>query len=108
MASVHGDFFQFYNDRIDVSDLDLYDLIRALWCRSFLCDHWQRNDYPTTLPSDNDINRQISNSGYIDYLNGKVISTHFNDLKCVYTFFYNNNVNRFYAFEEVVENLREE
>ncbi len=96
---------------IDVSDLDQYRLIKALWSNMKPASFF--NSFtamtagltPPNEPSNEEIDRTFQSGKYIDYLAGRCIKTDFNDLTSVNTRLYNRDAGEG-AFERIVESLR--
>lgn len=96
---------------IDVSDLDLYQLILELWDNmkpaSFFNDAFFNAGF--SLPS-KPTRKQIDQTmddGYIDYLAGRCIKTDFSDLTRVSTRLYNRDAGDG-KFESIVAKLRQQ
>lgn len=97
---------------IDVSDLNLHLLIRALWNGSKPATYFQTSDAknngvqaPCRI-ADQEIDDLIkSNDGTIEYIGGRAIKTNFSDMTQVDTFCYDRQAGKG-AFEKVVASLR--
>lgn len=97
---------------IDVSDLDLNELIIALWNGSKPAAYFQTFDAknarvkPHTGITDQEISRQLHlHDGTIEYIGGRAIKTNFDDLTQVDTFGYDRQAGKG-AFEKVAKSLR--
>jgi hypothetical protein len=96
---------------IDISDINLHQLIIALWDCSRPASFFDSNDaflgksLPPALPTAEEINQSFSGSGRIDYLAGRAIKTNFSDPNNVDTTFYDKYHGEG-SFEKIVEQLR--
>lgn len=96
---------------IDVSDLDQYSLIKALWRNMKPASFF--NSFtamaagltPPSEPSNDEIDRTFHSGKYIDYLAGRCIKTDFGDTTQVNTRLYNRDAGEG-AFEKIVASLR--
>ena len=94
---------------IDVSDIDLYLLIRELWrCREPAAFFSLSGVTSPAEPTDEDIRRALSNPmnpNDIDYLCGRGIKTNFSDLKNVDMKWYDRDAGEG-AFKRAVDRIR--
>jgi hypothetical protein len=95
---------------IDISDINLYDLIRALVSNALThLSKYSKMDsisIERVLPTNSHINEMLnSNHQIIDYFLGVPIKINFNDLTKVNTSFY-NRYGRPGSFEKILASLR--
>jgi hypothetical protein len=90
---------------IDVSDIDIYTLILALWEDACIASFFAANFMtPTLKPSIQEIDRILEHSKYIDYLAGRCFKTDFSDMSKVKTDMYNRDAGPD-KFENIVKKL---
>lgn len=97
---------------IDISDINLVELITALWRKQIVASFFQSFDArraglsPPRQPSEDDILKSLNSQyKYIDYLAGRAIKTDFSDLQHVNTALYNRDAGAG-VFEAIVDYLR--
>ena len=91
---------------VDISDLDLYEVLINLCQQSSVSTLFIRSGLLTPTPTRSDIDRALNNPDqYIDYLGGVAIKAYFSDLTKVETRFYNREYGEG-QFERIVASLR--
>jgi len=91
---------------VDVSDLDLYTLILALWKNMKPAQFFTMTGMtPPSEPSSEEIIQSLKWNNRIDYLNGRAIKTNLSDPTKVSTQLYNRDAGEG-AFERIVAQLR--
>ena len=70
---------------LDVSNIDIHALLRAMWHQAPVATFFTINGIPSpSAPTDAEIDDALTlNHRYIDYLNGRPIKTDFTDLKAI-------------------------
>lgn len=92
---------------IDISDLDLYNVIKALWNSAYPNPIYR---FSGTVPPGEPDNNEIDNTlrrfnGYIDYIAGRPLKVDFNNLKQIDPRLYNRDAGDG-AFQKVISKLR--
>lgn len=92
---------------VDISDLDLVVLIKALWNNMQPAAFFRFAPIsPPPKPSSEEIMETLKSTRYyLDYLNGRCIKTDFSDLTKVNTRLYNRDAGDG-AFERIISELR--
>lgn len=90
---------------MDVSDLDLRELIAQLWLRSKPAVWYKLNNVKPPDLTNKDIEQTIQRNRYVDYLAGRAIKTDFSDMRRVKPRQYNRDT-RECAFEDAVDYIR--
>lgn len=94
-------------ETIDISDLNVHDVILALWKNMEPASFFMFNPGVKVpgQPSRAKVDEYLARSKYIDYLEGRAIKADFGDLTKVRTFLYNRDGGQG-AFERIVADLR--